>query len=129
MLLVLDGTPFEEMARIVQTCKDDRLWTYAEWIGAQYTAQDQHGGASEYHHQLYNLTDEAIRACPPTTRWVVITNGDNEYADSLFDTLLQTGVDKDIVALDYYSRYQRPTGPPCTRFAADDDLPHCKTNK
>ena len=129
MLLVLDGKPFDELALIVQEFEDDRIWSYAEWIGAQFTPHAEHGWASGYHQQLYNLTDDAIRACPPTTEWVVVTNGDNEYADSFFQTLLETAPDEDLVAVDFYSRYQRPTGPPCTRFAAADGYPPCKPNK
>ena len=58
---------------------------------------------------------------------MVVTNGDNEYADSLFSVLLDTPVDKDIVALDYYSRYARPTAAPCERFLPDG--PPCKVNR
>ena len=113
----------------MQEVDDDRIWTFAEWIGMQFTPQAENGWAAGYHHQLYNLTDEAIRACPTSTEWLVVTNGDNEYADSLFATLLDTAADEDIVALDFYSRYQRPTGLPCTRFAAIEDYPPCKINK
>ena len=58
---------------------------------------------------------------------MVVTNGDNEYADSLFAVLLDTPADKDIVALNYYSRYARPTAPPCERFLSDG--PPCKVNR
>lgn len=80
-----------------------------------------------YHELLYNLTDEAIRACPPSSEWVVVTNGDNEYADTLFATLLATPPDDDIVALNFYSRYQRPTAAPCERFLPGG--PVCKVNR
>ena len=85
--------------------------------------------APGYHHLLYNLTDEAIRACPPSTEWVITTNGDNDYASTLLSTLLEAPQDSDIVALDYYSRYQRPTAAPCHRFQQESDKPHCKRNK
>lgn len=47
--------------------------------------------------------------CPPDTRWVVITNGDNDY-DPQFMSELAQQQDAEAVAFDYYSRYQRPTG-------------------
>lgn len=126
---MLDGKPFEELAHVVQEFNDERIWTFAEWIGVQYTPRAEHGWAAGYHQQLYNLTDEAVRACPSSTEWVVVTNGDNEYADSLFKTLLETAKDEDLVAVDFYSRYQRPTAPPCTRFSAEEGYPPCKPNK
>ncbi len=48
-------------------------------------------------------------ACPANTEWVIVTNGDNEYASTLFSRLEQAR-DADIVAFDFYSRYQRVTG-------------------
>ena len=83
-----------------------------------------------YHaERLYNLTDEAVRACPTNTRWVLVTNGDNAYADSFFDALLRAPADADVIAFDYYSRYRRSTGPPCLRFQSDVATPPCKRNK
>ena len=35
----------------------------------------------------------------------------------------------DLVAVDFYSRYQRPTAPSCKRFAAVPGGPACKTNR
>ena len=78
---------------------------------------------------LYNLTDEAIRVCPPSTQWVLATNGDNLYAKDAFQAILDAPEDADVVALDYYSRYQRSTGPPCMRFAASSKAPPCKENR
>ena len=37
--------------------------------------------------------------------------------------------DTDIVAFDFYSRFQRPTAPACDRFAAWQDKPTCKRNR
>jgi hypothetical protein len=61
-------------------------------------------------------------------RWVVVTNGDNEYASTAFSEIIAAG-HADIVAMDFYSRYQRSTGPPCSRFSQADNLPPCKPNK
>ncbi len=50
-------------------------------------------------------------ACPQDTEWVVVTNGDNLYDPAFLEVLTQPESDRvDIVAFDYYSRYQRPTG-------------------
>ena len=78
---------------------------------------------------LYNLTDEAIRACPPSAQWVLATNGDNLYARDAFQAVISAPADADVVALDYYSRYQRTTGPPCARFAASPAAAPCKENR
>ncbi|KAK2080947.1 hypothetical protein QBZ16_000801 [Prototheca wickerhamii] len=59
--------------------------------------------------------------CPPDTTWLLVTNGDNEYAsDFLMRVNEESRADPaaDIVAFDFYSRYQRPTAPQCERFAA-----------
>jgi hypothetical protein len=41
----------------------------------------------------------------------------------------EAGTDADLVAVDFYSRYQRPTAPSCERFAAAPGAPACKTNR
>jgi len=58
---------------------------------------------------------------------VLVTNGDNEYASTFLERLL-AAPPADAVAFDYYSRYQRPTGVPCERFAGDPNAPACKPN-
>lgn len=60
-------------------------------------------------------------------RWVLVTNGDNEYASTAFETITEA-VMADVVAFDFYSRYQRVTGPRCERFARQQGLPPCKVN-
>lgn len=57
-------------------------------------------------------------ACPPETRWVVVTNGDNDY-DPHFMSVLAQQREAEAVAFDYYSRYQRPTG----RFQSPGFMP------
>ena len=147
----------------------------------------------------------AAAVCPPETRWLIITNGDNEYAEDFMQkarasccalactpartlpsacfcgaSLLLRGAglgapclgdpsrqparaarrsrqsacrrwraqscvpspcaptrvlqviqagDTDIVAFDFYSRFQRPTAPACERFAAWPNRPNCKRNR
>jgi hypothetical protein len=106
-----------------------------------------------------------VQVCPPTTKWLVVTNGDNEYAEHFMQmvglraarawgntpppggrpapcwiTLVvpshsaaaqvrEEGTGHDLVAVDFYSRFQRPTAPSCERFAAAPGLPACKRNR
>jgi len=49
-------------------------------------------------------------ACPGSTEWLVVTNGDNDYDPSFMARVIEEGVGADAVAFDYYSRFQRPTG-------------------
>ncbi|KAG1653816.1 hypothetical protein FOA52_001019 [Chlamydomonas sp. UWO 241] len=129
LLLVQDGKPFHELPGIVSQLADPRVRIYAQNEGEQYSARMADGTWNPaYHDMLYALTDEAIRACSPETRWLLITNGDNEYAAQLIPRLLQVPADVDIVALDFYSRYQRVTAETCMRFAAAPGAPPCKQN-
>ena len=128
ILMVMDSRPFQELSQIVQETGDDRIWTFAEWNGPQFSPKTAGAWNLGYHALLYNLTDEAIRACPPSTQWVLATNGDNEYADTFFEEI-QSSQGSDVVAFDFYSRYQRSTAAPCERFAHAPDLPACKPNK
>lgn len=125
--MVLDSQPFSDLPHILQSLDDDRVWVFAEWVGPEFAARVGSQWVPTYHSMLYNLTDEAVRACPRSTKWVIITNGDNEYSSALFDELEQHK-DADLVALDYYSRYQRPTIKPCERFATEPEKPACKQN-
>ena len=38
---MLDGQPFQELAGIVQQLGDERVWTYAEWIGIKFAPRTQ----------------------------------------------------------------------------------------
>ncbi|KAI3435905.1 hypothetical protein D9Q98_001963 [Chlorella vulgaris] len=129
VLLVLDSRPFEDLHHIVEEFQDDRIWVFAEWIDKQFTPKQGVEWAPGYHGTLYNLTDDAIQVCPPTTKWLVVTNGDNEYADTFMQLVRGVGPGADLVAVDFYSRFQRPTAPSCERFAAAPGLPACKRNR
>jgi hypothetical protein len=129
VLLVLDARPFEDLHHIVQDFHDDRIWVFAEWIDKAFKPKVGVEWAPGYHGTLYNLTDDAIQVCPPSTRWLVVTNGDNEYADNFMQLVKDGGKGADLVAVDFYSRYQRPTAPSCERFAAIEGAPPCKTNR
>jgi hypothetical protein len=61
---------------------------------------------------------------------VLVTNGDNLY-DPQFLEHLSMGAARgaDLVAFDFYSRYQRPTQEPCVRFAATPHAPACRQNE
>lgn len=128
LLVIMDNTPFEELDEMLRNLDDDRVWTYANWVHSDFAPKDKDGTWKPlYHDKLYNLTDEAARACAPGTEWVVFTNGDNEYHEDAFAML--DGITGDAVAWDMYSRYQRPTGVPCERFQAAAGVPPCKVNR
>lgn len=130
LLLVMDNRPFPDLRHIVRDADDERVQVFAEWISArnQPRTNDGQQWAKDYHTRLYNLTDDAVRACPRGTRWLVVSNGDNDY-DPSFLSVLAEQHGAEVVAFDYYSRFQRPTAVPCERFAAGPGLPPCKTNE
>lgn len=138
VLIVADSRPFPDLQQIVMEHNDTRIWVFAEWIGNEFAPKTAHGAwVPGYHELLYNLTDDAIQVCPPDTKWLVVTNGDNEYGASFTTQVTDittsksssNGKSPDIVAFDFYSRYQRPTAPPCDRFHAWPGIPACKLNK
>ena len=63
------------------------------------------------HHQMRPSDCDARRltACPANTEWVIVTNGDNDYA-STFLSRIEGVQDADLIAFDFYSRYHRATG-------------------
>jgi hypothetical protein len=131
-------------------------------VGSEFAPKQPNGAwAPHYHGLLYNLTDDAIQVCPPETRWLVVTNGDNEYGKSFITRVLkessshnpssqlhlleeENGSTKkqlavlpppsqqqpDIIAFDFYSRFQRITMPACDRFASQStpSASLCKRN-
>ena len=140
VLIVADSRPFPDLQQIVMEHNDTRIWVFAEWIGNEFAPKTSQGAwVPGYHEMLYNLTDDAIQVCPPETKWLVVTNGDNEYGASFTTQVTDISTSKsskssgskspDIVAFDFYSRYQRPTAPPCDRFHAWPGIPACKPNK
>ncbi|KAG2435072.1 hypothetical protein HXX76_007159 [Chlamydomonas incerta] len=124
----MDNRPFPELRKIVREANDSRIWVHAEWINYKYAPKEGGTWAPNYHNKLYNLTDMAVRACPENTRWVVITNGDNLYDPRFVETIYSAPPDVDAVAVDFYSRYQRPTAEPCERFEEGEGVPPCKEN-
>lgn len=128
LLLVLDNRPFPELRKIVRELNDPRIWVHAEWVNYKYAPKEGGIWAPHYHNRLYNLTDAAIRACPSHAKWVVVTNGDNTYDPTFLEEVLAAPPDSDVVAVDFYSRYQRPTAAPCERFEEGPGLPPCKEN-
>ncbi len=80
LLLVMDNRPFPDLRTLVRQANESRVSVYAEWISYKYEPKTADKQWSEgYHGKLYNLTDDAVRACPRHTHWVIITNGDNDY--------------------------------------------------
>jgi hypothetical protein len=134
ILVTLDKRAFPEAYDLVNELNEtSRVWMYSEWIGEEYTPKQPDGQWSEgYHATLYNLTDDAIRLCSPSAEWIVGTNGDNLYGRSFVENIINASQEDpraDLVAFDFYSRYQRPTMPPCDRFSSQrSKSPPCKRN-
>ncbi len=127
---MMDNRPFPDLRSIVRNSNESRVHVYAEWISYKYPPKTEDKQWSEgYHGKLYNLTDEAIRACPKETTWVLVTNGDNDYDAKFLSEVAAVGDDVDLIAFDFFSRYQRPTQTPCERFAAGEGVPNCKQNE
>lgn len=99
-------------------------------IGDEFTPKEEGQWVDGYHGALYNVTDNAIRLCNPSTQWVVATNGDNLYGRGFVSKILEVARDEtDIVSFDFYSRYQKPTMPSCDRFTlAFNKGRNCKRN-
>ncbi|GMH32793.1 hypothetical protein BSKO_00627 [Bryopsis sp. KO-2023] len=130
VLVVMDSEPFTDFSLLLLGLSDDRIWVFADIVNPQFTAKNLNGDwHPKYHKRLYELTDEAIRrGCPPDAKWVVATNGDNEYGVGFMgEIVLADSLGAELVAFDYYSRYQRPTVAPCERFATGN-RPPCKEN-
>ena len=123
VLVMVDRRPFSEAHEIIRDLNEtSRAWIYTEWIGEEYTPKQPDGAWSEgYHGMLYNVTDDAIRVCNPEAEWVVATNGDNVYGRHFIQRVVEKASDStvDLVAFDFYSRYQRPTMPSCERFSSE----------
>ena len=129
LIVVMDQRPFEGLDSLLGRMGDARIRVYAHNIGPQYQAKLPDGNWNpDYHDRLYLLTDKAIYSCKEDTRWVAVTNGDNAYDSAFIPRLVNTPHHVDIVALDFYSRYQRVTASPCERFAAEPGAPPCKEN-
>lgn len=121
IVVVMDGRPFYNLHQLVDQFHDPRIWVYSEWVGDQFSARDAQNPrqwAAGYHEALYSLTDDAVAACPRNSTWVVVTNGDNEVAEGFFWTIAERGKHADLVALDFFSRFQRPTARACDRFGS-----------
>lgn len=88
ILLVADSKPFTDVHTILRDINDTRVWIFAEWIGEEFTPKKDGEWMPDYHGILYNLTDDAIHVCPPQTKWLVVTNGDNLYADTFMNRVL-----------------------------------------
>jgi hypothetical protein len=117
--VVVDDTPFESIHNIVEELgMSDKISVFAEWNKDMFQSKEHGNWRTEYHAHLWNATDRAIAACSPKTEWVVITNGDNLYGKGFLKSVLKrsASTEIDLIAFDFYSRFNRPTMPPCERF-------------
>jgi hypothetical protein len=60
VLLVADSVPFTGLPHLLRDVADDRVWTYAEWVGPEYAPRTGgdwtpgYHGARSLHLVLYN---------------------------------------------------------------------------
>lgn len=69
------------------------------------TFKDMQATRGWNHRTVWFATEKAIAMCPLSARWLLVTNGDNQYNSTVFDHLDDA---YDITAFDFYSRH-RPT--------------------
>ena len=136
IIIVADNEPFRDLHHTLLDIGDNRVWVFAEWIGPAFKPKSNGTWVPEYHGMLYNLTDDGMAVCPPNTKWVIVTNGDNEYGKGFLERVIsenEAGTEgmeiPDIIGFDFYSRYLRPTAPPCERFSTrSSTISFCKPN-
>jgi len=88
-----DENPIPEMNEIIKK-KNQTRFKYLEMDEFLMPYEDLYYG--------YDSTDEAVKYCPSDTRWLLFTNGDNEYSPKTFNYLEE---EYDAIAFDFYSRY------------------------
>mmetsp|Transcript_7006 Transcript_7006/g.13794 ORF Transcript_7006/g.13794 Transcript_7006/m.13794 type:complete len:521 (-) Transcript_7006:400-1962(-) len=117
-IVVVDNKPFTDLYNIIDDISDSRINVFSFWIRDRYKPRDKGGNwEKEYHPHLYNGTDSAVYiGCSPDAEWLVVTNGDNLYGESFIQVLSEVESSVDVVAFDYYSRYQNISGKACDRF-------------
>ncbi len=49
MLLVADSVPFTGLPHLLRDVADDRVWTYAEWVGPEYAPRTGGDWTPGYH--------------------------------------------------------------------------------
>lgn len=130
LLIVVDSKPFEEVHDIVNDFDDERIYVLTEWNGDTFTPKEYGAWVGEYHQHLWNATDFAISLCSPETEWLIVTNGDNIYGKSFLRTVFDKDKEGiDLIAFDFYSRFNRPSMPACERHTpALNPESSCKTN-
>eukprot|EP01097_Dermamoeba_algensis_P006517 TRINITY_DN4081_c0_g1_i1.p1 TRINITY_DN4081_c0_g1~~TRINITY_DN4081_c0_g1_i1.p1 ORF type:complete len:441 (+),score=88.25 TRINITY_DN4081_c0_g1_i1:212-1534(+) len=119
LFLNTDNTPFHELPLLLQSYSDNRLIELKDVRSVRpYTVR-----------YSFKITDQAIHHCPNTSRWLVITNGDNFYLPTFLDFLAP---ESDVVGVNWFSRYYLGNfeeafwrRPPCTRF---NDTSPCMSN-
>jgi hypothetical protein len=71
---------------------------------------------ANFHNKLYEITDQAIMHCSQSSRWLLVTNGDNFYNKKFLEHL---DTNYDVIAYDFYSRWVNHLKgiPPCERMS------------
>lgn len=122
ILLATDNNKLDTLQDFSQQESDKiRLIKFTDIIIDKYYPNT----SAKFHNKVYRMTDLAVRKCSPETRWLLITNGDNEYDHSFFNYL---DPNSDILSYDFYSRwlnkgkqYDLSKFPPCGRLTMELD--------
>jgi len=67
----------------------------------------------------YDITDEAVKHCPSDSRWLLVTNGDNEYSPKTFNYLNES---YDGIYFDFYSRHYEHIHPNAQEVAKNPEI-------
>jgi hypothetical protein len=128
---LVDNKPFEDVNEIIRQMNvSEKVFVFAEWNKEMFKPKQNGKWQKQYHAHLWKATDFAIQACHPKTEWLVVSNGDNIYGKNFVHSVLRESASRtDLIAFDFYSRFNRPTMPPCYRFAPSyNHLNNCKEN-
>jgi len=93
LFIATDENPIPEINEILKKKNETRF---------------KHVDMTEYLHPYedywygYDITDEAVKRCPSDSRWLLVTNGDNEYSPKTFNYLNES---YDGIYFNFYSRH------------------------
>lgn len=125
MLLSTDPGEIHPLGRILDQFGETdkvRVLRFDSMLRAYKSRQEK-----TFHHNVYKMTDRAIRHCTPGTKWLLVSNGDNLYDPTFLEHVtLVENQQYDILGTNFHSRwynYFNHIGgrfPACYRFKIRD---------
>uniref|UniRef100_A0A061QLB4 Uncharacterized protein n=2 Tax=Tetraselmis sp. GSL018 TaxID=582737 RepID=A0A061QLB4_9CHLO len=110
-----DDVPFPELEDIIANLGDSRI-------------RRLNLGLHRYSHgeSAYSLTDKAITHCSEESKWLVVTNGDNQY-----HPLFLSSIDarSDVTTVNWYTRYSLMMRPKREALCSRWDGGTCRVNR